>query len=90
MQQHYPFFCCAPCLIAPCAPQDLRKLKNFRTLDLPGGAAGAAVAFDHSGLYLAAGGADVRVAGVKQDWAMLAQFADLPKKVQLPQGYLGF
>ncbi len=65
-------------------PQDLRKLKNFRTLDLPGGAAGAAVAFDHSGLYLAAGGADVRVAGVKQDWATLAQFADLPKKVQLP------
>ncbi|KAK9838127.1 hypothetical protein WJX81_002866 [Elliptochloris bilobata] len=55
---------------------DLRKLKNFRTLEM----AGAAVAFDHSGLYLAAGGADVRVMGVKQDWSALAQFADLPKK----------
>lgn len=76
------------CLTEPCAPQDLRKLKNFRTLDLPGGAAGAAVAFDHSGLYLAAGGADARVAGVKQDWAALAQFADLPKKARLPPSRL--
>lgn len=49
---------------------------------MAGGAAGAAVAFDHSGLYLAAGGGDVRVAGVKQDWSTLAQFADLPKKAR--------
>jgi len=51
----------------PRGAQDLRKLKNFRTLDLAAGAAGAAVAFDRSGLFLAAGGADVTVAGVKQD-----------------------
>lgn len=62
--------------------QDLRKLKNFRALELAGGASGAAVAFDHSGLYLAAGGGGVHVAGVKQDWSTLAQFADLPKKAR--------
>ncbi len=70
----------------PRGAQDLRKLKNFRTLDLAAGAAGAAVAFDRSGLFLAAGGADVTVAGVKQDWATLAQFADLPKKARARAG----
>jgi hypothetical protein len=75
-------------LTLPCprVAQDLRKLKNFRTLDLAAGAAGAAVAFDRSGLFLAAGGADVTVAGVKQDWATLAQFADLPKKARARAG----
>ena len=60
---------------------DLRKLKNFQSLE-PYGAGGgaAAVAFDHSGLYLAVAGADARVYGVKQDWKVLAQWGDVPKK----------
>jgi pre-mRNA-processing factor 19 len=60
---------------------DLRKLKNFQSLEPygPGGGA-AAVAFDHSGLYLAVAGADARVYGVKQDWAVLGQWGDVPKK----------
>lgn len=53
---------------------DLRKLKNFKTLEAPaGGATGAplAVGFDFSGQNLAIGGSDARVVGVKQDWAAL-------------------
>ncbi|EIE19108.1 spliceosome component, nuclear pre-mRNA splicing factor [Coccomyxa subellipsoidea C-169] len=53
---------------------DLRKLKNFKTLEAPAGtAAGAplAVGFDFSGQNLAIGGSDARVVGVKQDWAAL-------------------
>ena len=41
-----------------------------------------AVTFDHSGQYLAVGGGDARVYGSKQDWAALATFPDLPKKVR--------
>ncbi len=36
--------------------------------------------FDHSGLYLAVGGADARVYGVKQDWGVIKTFEDVPKK----------
>lgn len=39
------------------------------------------VKFDYSGQYLAAGGQDARVYGVKQDWGLLATMSDLPKKV---------
>jgi pre-mRNA-processing factor 19 len=60
---------------------DLRKLKNFQSLEPYGeGKAAAAVAFDPSGLYLAVGGADARVYGVKQEWRVLAEFGDVPKK----------
>ncbi len=43
-----------------------------------------AVAFDNSAQYLAVGGGDARVYGAKQDWAVLATFPDLPKKVPPP------
>lgn len=46
------------------------------------GAAATAVTFDHSGLFLAVGGPDARVYGVKQDWEVLKTFPDLPKKVR--------
>lgn len=42
------------------------------------------VKFDYSGQYLAVGGQDARVYGVKQDWGLLATMSDLPKKVRLP------
>lgn len=64
---------------------DLRKLKNFRTLTpYEGVAAGgcAGVDFDRSGLYLAVGGADARVYSVKQDWAVVQTFPDLPQQVR--------
>ena len=38
--------------------------------------------FDHSGLYMAVGGADARVYGVKQDWDVVKTFPDMPKKVR--------
>lgn len=41
------------------------------------------VKFDYSGQYLAVGGQDARVYGVKQDWALLATMSDLPKKVRM-------
>lgn len=59
---------------------DLRKLKNFKSLAPYEGAATSAVAFDTSGLYLGVGGADARVYGVKQDWAVVKEFTDVPKK----------
>ncbi|GAB4816363.1 hypothetical protein N2152v2_003409 [Parachlorella kessleri] len=59
---------------------DLRKLKNFRSLSPYEGSPATSVAFDHSGLYLAVGGPDARVYGVKQDWEVLKTFPDLPKK----------
>ena len=40
-----------------------------------------AVAFDTSSLYLAVGGADARIYGVKQDWSVVKTFPDQPKKV---------
>ena len=45
------------------------------------GTGASAVAFDHSGLYMAVGGADARVYGVKQDWEVVKTFPDMPKKV---------
>ena len=60
---------------------DLRKLKNFKSLEPYGSGVGAtAVKFDHSGLFLAVGGPDVRVYGVKQDWGVVKEFSDVPKK----------
>ena len=41
------------------------------------------VKFDYSGQYLAVGGADARVYGVKADWALLSTLADMPQKVSL-------
>lgn len=40
------------------------------------------VKFDYSGQYLAVGGADARVYGVKSDWSLLSTLADLPTKVK--------
>lgn len=42
------------------------------------------VKFDNSGQYLAVGGVDARVYGVKADWAQLSAFTDLPQKVSRP------
>ena len=60
---------------------DLRKLVNFK--DIPGaGGPPAFATFDHSGLYLAVGGAtSLDVFGSKQDWAVVKSFPDIPKKV---------
>ena len=49
-------------------------------------AAGAwvtSVKFDNSGQYLAAGGMDARIYGVKQDWQLLSTLSDIPQKVCL-------
>lgn len=35
-----------------------------------------------SGLYLAVGGTDARIYGVKQDWGVLQTFPDLPSQVR--------
>lgn len=61
---------------------DLRKLKTFHSLSPygDGGGSTAAVAFDHSGLYLGVGGVDARVYAVKQDWSVIAQWSDVPAK----------
>jgi pre-mRNA-processing factor 19 len=60
---------------------DLRKLKNFRTFaPWDADTETNTVEFDHSGSYLAAGGADVRiyaVGTVKQDWNVVKTFPDL-------------
>lgn len=40
-----------------------------------------AVTFDHSGLYLAVGGPEVKIFGVKQDFDELATLGGFPKKV---------
>eukprot|EP00887_Chlorella_sp_A99_P008229 scaffold12.g8229.t1 len=59
---------------------DLRKLKNFKSLAPYDSAPTTSVAFDFSGLFLAVGGADARAYGVKQDWAVVKEFTDVPKK----------
>eukprot|EP00884_Botryococcus_braunii_P021924 jgi/Botrbrau1/8415/Bobra.0237s0035.1 len=55
---------------------DLRKLKNFRTIE---GAVSEAL-FDYSGLYLAAAGVDARVYGIKQEFALIKDLPDIPKR----------
>jgi pre-mRNA-processing factor 19 len=52
---------------------DLRKLKNFKNLNMEGGGVVSSVTFDHSGSYLACGGNDIRVFVVKQ-WEEIAAF----------------
>lgn len=59
---------------------DLRKLKNFKTLSPYEDAPCTSVAFDYTGLYLAVGGADARIYGQKQDWAVVKTFPDMPRK----------
>ncbi|CAI9118045.1 OLC1v1019552C1 [Oldenlandia corymbosa var. corymbosa] len=60
---------------------DLRKLKNFRSFSpYDGESSTQSVEFDHSGSYLAFGGADIRVyqtASVKSDWNCIKTFPDL-------------
>lgn len=60
---------------------DLRKLKAIRTLTTEQEDPITSVAFDLSGLYLAAGGASVRMYGVKQEWSVLANLTEVAKKV---------
>lgn len=61
---------------------DLRKVKNFKTLTpFAAGVKTGAVKFDMSGLYLAVGGSDARVYGVKQEWEVVKTFTDVPKAV---------
>ena len=52
---------------------DLRKLKNFKTIQLDEGYEVRDVAFDQSGTYLAIAGSDVRVFLCKQ-WTELKTF----------------
>lgn len=67
---------------------DLRKLKNFQTLAPYGkGEPCLSLDFDLSGAYLAVGGTDARVYGVKQDYALLKEFGAVAKK---PVGALRF
>lgn len=63
------------------SPALCRPTTARRSLTPYEGAAATAVTFDHSGLFLAVGGPDARVYGVKQDWEVLKTFPDLPKKV---------
>jgi len=45
------------------------------------GAPVTSVKFDNSGQYLAVGGMDARIYGVKQEWQLLSTLSDLPQKV---------
>ncbi|KAF2285546.1 hypothetical protein GH714_005414 [Hevea brasiliensis] len=60
---------------------DLRKLKNFRTLNLyDSDTPTNSVEFDHSGCYLGVGGSDIRVfqvASVKAEWNCIKTLPDL-------------
>ncbi len=47
------------------------------------GAPVTSVKFDNSGQYLAVGGMDARIYGVKQEWQLLSTLSDLPQKVSL-------
>lgn len=40
------------------------------------------VSFDHSGLFLAVGGPEVKIFGAKQEWSELATISGFPKKVR--------
>lgn len=60
---------------------DLRKLKNFKSLEPYEGAVTTSLAFDGSGHYLAVGGKDARVYGAKQDWGVVTTLTDVPAKV---------
>ena len=66
---------------------DLRKLLNFKDLAAP---EASFVTFDHSGLFLAVGGAQLNVHAVKQDWKVVNSFSDLPKKVCFPTCFYQF
>jgi len=60
---------------------DLRKLASTRSLEPFGSEIGvSSVQFDASGLFLAVGGPHVGVYAVKQDWSMVKEFTDVPKK----------
>ncbi|MEW5314056.1 MAG: hypothetical protein WDW38_005580 [Sanguina aurantia] len=61
---------------------DLRKLKNFKTLEpYDDGSACLTVSFDYSGQFLAVGGADARVYSIKAAEATLVRtFTDFPKR----------
>lgn len=59
---------------------DLRKLKNFKTIEPYEDFPCSTVAFDYTGLYLGIGGADARIHSQKQDWSVVKSFPDLPKK----------
>merc|ERR1712242_299952 len=54
---------------------DLRKLKNFKTIQLDEGYEVRDLSFDHTGTYLAVAGTDVRVYLCKQ-WTDLKVFQD--------------
>eukprot|EP00191_Tetraselmis_sp_GSL018_P012099 CAMPEP_0177611664 /NCGR_PEP_ID=MMETSP0419_2-20121207/20654_1 /TAXON_ID=582737 /ORGANISM="Tetraselmis sp., Strain GSL018" /LENGTH=500 /DNA_ID=CAMNT_0019107493 /DNA_START=165 /DNA_END=1667 /DNA_ORIENTATION=- len=59
---------------------DLRKLKNFKTLTPYDSDTTSCCAFDSSGYWLAVGGGDARVYGVKQDWKVVKTLPDVPSK----------
>lgn len=59
---------------------DLRKLKQLKELQPYESAPCNAVTWDASGYYLAVGGADVSIYNSKQDWSVVKQFSDMPKK----------
>lgn len=60
---------------------DLRKLKNIKSFTPFGeGVAATSVSFDKSGLFLGVGGPSVAVYAVKQDWSVVKEFSEFPKK----------
>lgn len=55
---------------------DLRKLKNFKTLEFESGFNANSLCFDQSGSYLAVGGNDVRVFQTNKEWTHLKTLTD--------------
>lgn len=60
---------------------DLRKLLNFKSLQPFGAEPALSLDFDVSGLFLAVGGVDARIYGVKEDFAVVKTFGDAKKPV---------
>jgi pre-mRNA-processing factor 19 len=60
---------------------DLRKLKNLKSLTLPGGVTGSCVRFDHSGTYLAVGGGSSVVVAAVKDWEQIVNLTGHTKDV---------
>eukprot|EP01025_Chloroclados_australasicus_P040171 TRINITY_DN4182_c0_g2_i1.p1 TRINITY_DN4182_c0_g2~~TRINITY_DN4182_c0_g2_i1.p1 ORF type:complete len:506 (-),score=50.28 TRINITY_DN4182_c0_g2_i1:133-1650(-) len=59
---------------------DLRKLKNTRNLRPFEMGGTRCIEFDSSGMYLACGGGELTIYGIKPEWQVVKTISDLPKK----------